>query len=82
MVALSQMDGVRSVQLSLKPYHSRRAPRARPTSRSGECSALGLIGTTFDQGVTQHRVDKINKLYNKRAGKLGWHRDVDWLHFG
>jgi hypothetical protein len=67
MVALSQMDGVRSVQLSLKPYHSRRAPRARAQVVPASVPALGLIGTTFDQGVTQHRVDKINKLYNASA---------------
>ncbi len=28
---------------------------------------LKKIGTTFDQGVTQHRVDKINQLYNPSA---------------
>ncbi|MDQ6655258.1 MAG: S8 family serine peptidase [Verrucomicrobiota bacterium] len=28
---------------------------------------LNKLGTTFDQGVTQHRVDKINRFYNPTA---------------
>src|SRR4030081_3188737 len=64
--AMAQTAGVRSMHLSLKPHHSARklppsaldAPAAPP---------LGTLGTTFDQGVTQHRVDKINKLYNPSA---------------
>jgi hypothetical protein len=60
IVALSETDGVRSVQLSLKPYHSRRFARTRAAVTLAAAGPLGLIGTTFDQGVTQHRVDKIN----------------------
>src|SRR4029077_2804724 len=64
VVELSQTDGVRSVQLSLKPYHSRHLARPRAQAAPAVATALGLVGTTFDQGVTQHRVDKINQLYN------------------
>ena len=60
---LAQTAGVRSVHLSLKPHHSRSV---RP-SQLVSLAALGTVGTTFDQGVTQHRVDKINKLYNPSA---------------
>jgi hypothetical protein len=67
MVELSQTDGVRSVQLSLKPYHSRHLARPRAQAAPAVATPLGLVGTTFDQGVTQHRVDKINQLYNPSA---------------
>jgi hypothetical protein len=67
VVALSQMDGVRSVQLSLKPYHGRRIERPASAVTPAASGPLGLIGSTFDQGVTQHRVDKINQLYNPSA---------------
>ncbi len=70
VVALSQVDGIRSVQLSLKPYHGRRINPAGAKSESAVASPstpLGLVGSVFDQGVTQHRVDKINQLYNPSA---------------
>jgi hypothetical protein len=68
VVALSETEGVRSVQLALKPYHSRHLSRQRAQAGAVTVATpLGLIGTTFDQGVTQHRVDKINQLYNPSA---------------
>ncbi len=67
LVALSQTDGVRSVQLSIKPYHSRHLSPQRAPAAPAVAAPLGLVGTTFDQGVTQHRVDKINQLYNPNA---------------
>lgn len=71
VVTLSQTDGVRSVHLSLRPYR-----RAVTQPKSAEAAAslaapLGSVGSTFDQGVTQHRVDRINRLYNPSA-------PVDW----
>ena len=82
VVALSQMDGVRSVQLMLHPRHGRKVElqASRPVHGQGEVTPaaagpLGLIGTAFDQGVTQHRVDQINKLYNPSA-------PVDWQGTG
>jgi hypothetical protein len=62
--ALAETVGVRSVHLSLKPYHNAR--KIQPAVPA-QAAALGLIGTAFDQGVTQHRVDKINKPYNPGA---------------
>ena len=70
VVALSQVDGVRSVQLALKPYHGRRIPPAGAKAgiaTPAVSGPLGMVGSTFDQGVTQHRVDKINQLYNPSA---------------
>src|SRR5690349_4067528 len=77
VVALSQTDGVRSVHLSLKPYHGRAFKKPTATERAAAqiaslvAAPLGMVGSTFDQGVTQHRVDKINRLYNPAAS-------VDW----
>ena len=69
--ALSQAKGVRAVFLSLKPHHQGVAkttlgvegvkPQAPPSTN------LGLLGSKFDQGVTQHRVDKINQFYDATA---------------
>jgi len=67
VVALSETDGVRSVHLALKPYHSRHLTGQRVPAAPAVAAPLGLIGTTFDQGVTQHRVDKINQIYNPSA---------------
>jgi hypothetical protein len=63
--ALAQAAGVRSVVLSLKPRL--RQKHAVNPAVDPNTMALGLIGTTFDQGVTQHRVDKINQIYNPGA---------------
>ena len=57
--------GVTSVQLGIKPYVKRS--KADAGSNPNLVSALGLIGTAFDQGVTSHRVDKINQTYNPGA---------------
>ena len=72
VVALSQTEGVRALRLMSKPYHSRRLARKANRARRSLAptiaqAPLGLIGTTFDQGVTQHRVDKINQLYTPGA---------------
>jgi hypothetical protein len=67
LVALSQMDGVRSVQLALKPNHGRAVTKTGAPGTLAALTALGSVGTAFDQGVTQHRVDKINQLYNPSA---------------
>ncbi|MGA9334012.1 MAG: hypothetical protein WBV39_07015, partial [Rudaea sp.] len=72
VTTVATFPGVRSVILELKPYHH----RARGTSNhAAESSALHAvsgdtftkIGTAFDQGVTQHRVDQINQYYNPSA---------------
>jgi subtilase family protein len=62
--ALAQTPGVRSVHLSLRPHHSKR-PGKGPAIDA--VTALGTLGTAFDQGVTQHRVDKINRIYTPSA---------------
>jgi hypothetical protein len=64
--ALAKSKEVRSVHLSLKPLH-RAARKIQPASIAALSTPLTLIGTTFDQGVTQHRVDKINQLYTPTA---------------
>lgn len=69
--ALAYTAGVRSVVLELKPEINRvlRSPASGgaqvPDATSGE--VLTMLGTAFDQGVTQHRVDQINKFYNPSA---------------
>ena len=63
------MRASRSVALEAKPEHNRRYTNARQT-RAGNATVgqtLTLLGTAFDQGVTQHRVDQINKFYNPSA---------------
>ncbi len=62
VAALGNMREVRSVKLGLKPEVNR--------SRAGGIqvgTTLPLLGTAFDQGVYQHRVDQINKFYNPSA---------------
>ena len=39
--------------------------RVKPDVNPGD--VLNRLGTAFDQGVTQHRVDKINQFYNPAA---------------
>lgn len=71
MVALATSPGVRSVILELKPYHSGRAGAAagqagaQPAASDGD--VFRRLGTVFDEGVTQHRVDQINRFYNSGA---------------
>jgi hypothetical protein len=62
--ALARADGVRSVFLALRPY-LRHAPVQEPNVLPGD--HLYKIGTAFDQGVIQHRVDRINQIYNPSA---------------
>ena len=66
--ALAQAAGIRSVILELKPYLNRAesmSVKSNPDVVPGQ--TLTLLGTCFDQGVTQHRVDQINKFYNPGA---------------
>ena len=78
--ALANVKGVRAVILALKPETSRgsfvtpdvvgtaTAPRksaAAPEITVGQ--TLTKLGTAFDQGVVQHRVDFINQFYNPSA---------------
>ena len=68
--ALAETWGVSSVMLEAKPEHTRISLAA--ATRTGDVNAtpgqtLTLLGTAFDQGVTQHRVDQINKFYNPSA---------------
>ena len=54
--------GVTSVQLGIKPYLKRSKGEASPN-----LVALNSVGTAFDQGVTQHRVDKVSTIYDPSA---------------
>jgi hypothetical protein len=68
--ALANTLGVTSVQLGIKPYHKKTAVPISPVQpQLGPVvsAALTLLGTTFDQGVTQHRVDQIDQIYNPAA---------------
>ena len=55
--------GVTSIQLGIKPYLKRSKGEMSPNL----VAALTLVGTAFDQGVTQHRVDKVSTIYNASA---------------
>jgi len=64
--AVAQTKGVRAVFLALKPYTRKlNQPVQMPSVVPGD--HLSKIGTAFDQGVIQHRVDRINQLYNPNA---------------
>jgi len=62
--ALAQITGVRSVFLALKPEQG-SVGTPDPSVMPGD--VLNKLGTAFDQGVTQHRVDRINQYYNPNA---------------
>lgn len=65
-VAIATTRDVRAVFLALKPYTRRmNLPVQMPSVQSGD--HLLKIGTAFDQGVIQHRVDRVNQLYNPSA---------------
>lgn len=64
VAALGNMREVRSVNLSVKPELSRAVP---PGGGIQPGTTVPVLGTTFDQGVYQHRVDQINKFYNPNA---------------
>lgn len=62
--------GVGNVMLEAKPEHNRNLLKAaQQTGGTNVVSGQTLtpLGTAFDQGVTQHRVDTINKFYNTAA---------------
>ena len=61
---LATQEGVRSVILELKPRHNQSAG-VSTSAVNGD--TFTKLGTTFDQGVTQHRVDQINTFYNPLA---------------
>jgi hypothetical protein len=62
--ALGNMREVRSVNLGLKPELNRKV---HPGGGIQPGTTVPLLGTVFDQGVYQHRVDQINKFYNPNA---------------
>lgn len=65
-VALAKTPGVKAVFLGLKPRVVRtQGPIPNPSVVNGD--HLNKIGTAFDQGVIQHRIDRINQLYNPTA---------------
>ena len=77
--ALSQVKGVRAVILALQPETNRvagtgaSAPKVAgkavegPVTQATPGQTLTKLGTAFDQGVVQHRVDQINQYYNPAA---------------
>ena len=65
VATVANNKGVTSVQLGIKPYVKRSKADAGPNPNL--VAALTLVGTAFDQGVTQHRVDKVSTLYNAGA---------------
>ena len=73
---LAGLEGVSGVFLTPRPIHARlhrpvdtdeevRKAMIRTDATTGE--TLNIIGTVFDFGVTQHRVDQINQTYNPNA---------------
>jgi hypothetical protein len=73
---IAHLNGVRSVFLVLKPdldsvptevdsASAKNTPGATPKVIPGD--VLNKLGTAFDQGVVQHRVDQINQFYNPSA---------------
>lgn len=67
--ALANMAAVRSVNLGLKPEVNRSFGQP-PRGNGGSIqpgTTLPLLGTAFDQGVYQHRVDQIDRFYNPKA---------------
>ena len=68
--ALAKLPGIAAVILEWKPV-TRKSIVEQALTATGPNATVGetlnMIGTTFDQGVTQHRVDQINKFYNPSA---------------
>ncbi|MEO7431281.1 MAG: S8 family serine peptidase [Dokdonella sp.] len=74
---LAQAKGVKSVFLALQPeldsVHVDTGTVASPPTSAGPNpqvapgETLFKLGSTFDQGVIQHRVDEINQFYNHDA---------------
>ena len=73
VAALAQTTGVRSVILELRPRHNKIPLKSEVVKGNGPegDATVGQtypnLGTYFDQGVIQHRVDAINKFYNPSA---------------
>ena len=68
--ALAQVTGVSAVIMELKPFVKRvHLDKALATGGTNVVTGqvLNKLGTAFDQGVTQHRVDTINQFYNPSA---------------
>lgn len=72
VAAVANAPGVRSVILELKPYHRKAITPAvsalAPAPAASNGDTFFKLGTAFDQGVTQHRIDRINRFYNPAAG--------------
>lgn len=66
---LAQAPGVAAVILEWRPRHAKVNAEAQkvtlPPSTVGE--TLAKLGTDFDSGVTQERVDQLNMFYNASA---------------
>jgi len=68
--ALAQTPGVRAVFLALKPHTNGSkagGPVVEKAIQAPPVPNFAMLGTKFLQGVTQHRVDKINQFYNPSA---------------
>lgn len=65
-LGLARLDSVPTeVADQLLPASGAMAKDAA-TPDGGGPVVLNKLGSAFDQGVTQHRVDKINQFYNPR----------------
>jgi hypothetical protein len=67
---LAGIEGVGKVTLTPKPIHAglrKLAVMPAPTTFATDGEVLNEIGTVFDFGITQHRVDQINQTYNPSA---------------
>ena len=68
--ALAQTPGVAAVILELQPF-TRKIKLNQALAAGGTNATVGetltKIGTDFDQGVTQHRIDQISQTYNASA---------------
>ncbi len=69
-LTLAKAPGVRAVFLALKPNLDARKNGPGKESKvdpNPSTPNFAMLGTKFLQGVTQHRVDKINQFYNPGA---------------
>ncbi|HEY1770428.1 MAG TPA: hypothetical protein VGG02_09250 [Chthoniobacterales bacterium] len=65
--AVGNMREVRSVILEMKPMVNKAVSPLESGTSIQPGTTVPLLGTAFDQGVYQHRVDQINKFYNSKA---------------
>ena len=66
-LSIAKAPGVRAVFLALKPNLNARKNGPDNESKvdpNPTTPNFTMLGTKFLQGVTQHRVDKINQFYN------------------